>query len=155
MQLVSSFTQAQLNTIPFEGSWTAGQVADHMVMSNEGFSKILTGPAKETNRPPDERVATIQRDFLDLTLKVTAAQIVWPKHTRYNKEELLQSLTEIEVPIKAVIQNLDLTETCLAFEIPVYGYLTRIEALHFNIYHSKRHIVQLKILHERLHNPTK
>ena len=30
LQLFSSFNQEQINVVPFEGSWTAGQLAEHL-----------------------------------------------------------------------------------------------------------------------------
>jgi hypothetical protein len=68
-QHISSFTQEQTNVVPFEGSWTAGQLAKHVIMSASGFLEIMNGPVKETERKPDEMAATIKRDFLDFNTK--------------------------------------------------------------------------------------
>jgi hypothetical protein len=56
----------------------------------------------------------------------------------------MNSLEEIKATIDHAIQTLELSRTCLAFEIPVYGFLTRTEAIYFVIYHTQRHIQQLK-----------
>ncbi len=32
-RLISSFDQEQINIVPFEGSWTAGQLAQHVIIS--------------------------------------------------------------------------------------------------------------------------
>ena len=40
---LEKFTPAQLNKAPFEGSWTAAQVADHLLKSNGGILKIIEG----------------------------------------------------------------------------------------------------------------
>jgi predicted transcriptional regulator YdeE/uncharacterized damage-inducible protein DinB len=144
VQMISHLTDEQLNTIPFEGSWTAGQVAAHLIKVNEGFAQLLQGPAKETLRPADEMVTTIKRDFLDFTIKMIAPDFVVPENRTYKKEALLNSFEEIETAIKKLIQTSDLTETCLLFELPVYGYVTRLEAVYFVIYHALRHIKQLK-----------
>src|SRR5215210_3064680 len=70
MQLISSLDEEQLNTIPFEGSWTAGQVAEHLIKSNGGFAKLLFGPVKETERATDELVEPIKKTFLDFTINM-------------------------------------------------------------------------------------
>ena len=41
---LSSVKDEQFNEIPFEGSWTAAQVADHILKSQAGFDKILGWP---------------------------------------------------------------------------------------------------------------
>jgi len=53
-ELISSFDKAQLNAVPFEGSWTPGQVAQHIIMANSGFGEVLNGPVIDTERAPDE-----------------------------------------------------------------------------------------------------
>jgi hypothetical protein len=77
---------------------------------------------------------------------------VVPPDTSYNKEELLHSLEDIKAKIKQAIETLDLTKTCLAFELPVYGFLTRLEAVYFILYHTQRHIHQLKNIHQKVIN---
>jgi len=148
LELISSFNQDEINVIPFEGSWRAGQLAKHVIMSGSGFAKIINGPVKETERKPDELVATIKRDFLDFSIKMKSPDFVVPPDTSYKKEDLLHSLEHIKAKINQAIEKLDLTKTCLAFELPVYGILTRLEALHFILYHTQRHIHQLKKIHQ-------
>ena len=143
-QLISSFNQEQINLVPFEGSWTAGRLAKHVIMSGSGFVKIMNGPVKETERKPDEMAATIKRDFLDFNNKTKSPDFVVPPNTSYKKEDLLRSLQNIKAKIDRAIETLDLAKTCLAFELPVYGFLTRFEALCFILYHTQRHIHQLK-----------
>ncbi|MGO1866936.1 MAG: hypothetical protein ACTH0U_01705, partial [Sphingobacterium sp.] len=46
--------------------------------------------------------------------------------------------------IKKVIQNKDLSLTCIDFSIPEYGEFTRFEWIWFNIYHTQRHMLQLE-----------
>ena len=144
IELLSSFDQEQINIIPFEGSWTAGQLAKHMIMSNSGFAEILYGPVKETEREPDEMIEKIKADFLNFNIKMKSPDFVVPPMGIYKKEELLSSLENIKEKINQAIETLDLTKTCLAFELPVYGFLTRLEAIHFVLYHTQRHIHQLK-----------
>ncbi|QNF33979.1 DinB family protein [Adhaeribacter swui] len=146
-QQFAAFEDDVINQVPFTSSWTAGQVAEHLIISNMGFVEILTGPATETNRPPDELINRMKADFLNVNLKIEAADSVWPQNRVFQKEELLQSFQEVQQLISKAIVSLDLSKTCLAFKIPVYGYLTRLEAVYFVIYHTQRHINQLKKIH--------
>jgi len=152
IELLSSFSQKQINSVPSEGSWTAGQVAQHLVMSGSGFAELLGGLAKETERAPGEFVAIINSSFLDFSTKMVSPGFVRPALTSYNKESLLRSLESIRESIIEAIKTLDLTETCLAFELPVMGYLTRLEALNFVISHTLRHIHQLKKIYNTVAN---
>jgi len=69
---------------------------------------------------------------------------ILPKMKEYDKERLLKALDGIKEDISKAIMDLDLTQTCLAFELPVYGRLTRFEAVYFANYHTQRHAHQLK-----------
>jgi hypothetical protein len=142
--LLSSFDEDQLNAVPFEGSWTPGQVAHHIIMANSGFGEILNGPVEETVRPFDQLIERIEKDFLNFNFKMTSPDFIYPKLKIYDKERLLMSLEKIKDEITNAITDLDLEPTCLAFELPVYGRLTRHEAVYFVVYHTKRHAHQLK-----------
>ena len=143
-EVLSSFNQEQLNKVPFEGSWTAGQVAKHLIMANFGFLEVLKGTEGETDRPADQKVARIKSDFLDFTTKMQSPDFILPKAIDYDKGMLISNIEELKDRLTEVILSSDLTKTCLAFEMPVYGYFTRWEAVYFVIYHSQRHLNQVK-----------
>ncbi len=44
IKTLSLFTEEEINTIPFEGSWTPGQVAQHIILSDSGFCLIIIRP---------------------------------------------------------------------------------------------------------------
>jgi len=142
--LTSSFTSEEINIVPYTGSWTAGQLGKHVVMSNSGFVEMLDGPTTETKREPDKLVGKIKEDFLNFNIRMEAPDSVRPAIIEYKKEDLLNELEKIKSMIKKEVVTLDLTKTCVSFELPVYGFLTRLEAVFFVIYHTQRHVHQLK-----------
>ena len=52
MQVLEAFTQEQLNNIPFEGSWTAAQVAQHILLSNSFILQSSRVKEKTVEREP-------------------------------------------------------------------------------------------------------
>jgi hypothetical protein len=148
--LLSRFDQEQINVVPFEGSWTAGQLAQHMVKANSGFADILKGPVKDTERKPDEVIPKIKGDFLNFNIKMKAPDILIPEAKNYDKNELVSGLKRIRENVVNAAETLDLTKTCVAFELPVYGYLTRQEAVAFVTCHTLRHTHQLKNIYQKL-----
>jgi hypothetical protein len=150
--LVSSFSQEEINSIPFEGSWTAAQVTRHLNLSNSGFLEILHGPDKETDRPADQKVEQVKADFLDFTTKMQSPDFILPKAVIYDKAVLLNALEDIKAKFAVVISTLDLSKICMAFELPGYGHFTRLEAVYFVIYHSQRHSHQLRNISKKLKN---
>lgn len=146
----SKFDATLLNKVPFNGSWTAGQVAEHVVLSNAGFLKVINGPFMETDKPADLLVETIKKDFLNFNVKYNSPEEIYPEHKVYNPPELSGNLKLIRVGISEAAGNLDLTKTCSAYKLPGYGFLTCLEAVYFVIYHTQRHIYQLKNIYNSL-----
>ena len=149
MDLISSFSQEQINTIPFEGSWTAAQVAEHIIKSDTGMIKILYGPTKQTTRQPDENIESLKAQFLDFTTKLESPKFIIPASVAYDKETLLNSLRRTRIKINEAIKTLDAGATCPG---PVLGELTRLEIFNFIIFHTQRHIHQLKNIFQKVDN---
>jgi len=141
--ILFSFSNAQLNTIPFEGSWTAGQVADHIIRSLSGLEKIINGPVGPANRAADEKVAAIRDLFLNFGIKMKSPDFIMPGAGPYEKENQLTIIGQLkEKMLAAVGQDLDLL--CIAAEFPTFGLLTRKEWLNFYLVHTERHTQQVK-----------
>lgn len=143
IRLLSSLDEEEINTIPFEGSWTAGQLARHLIISGSGFVELLNGPDKETERKPDALVENFSTMLLDFSTKMTAQDLVAPEKKNYKKDYLLITLENIKEGMKQVIAKCDLTKT-LAVELPMLGVLTRLESVCFVVFHTQRHVHQLK-----------
>ena len=141
---LSAFNEQQVNQVPFEGSWTPGQVVQHISMSVDGFSKLLTGNVRKTQRRPDEQVANLKAAFLNYDIKMKSPDFIIPLKKQYEKNQLIQQLKSIKKKLSEFDVHEDMTKTCIDFELPVVGYLTRTEIAHFIIYHSRRHVHQLK-----------
>ncbi len=150
---VGFMSEQQLNTIPFTGSWTAAQLSQHMIMSNGGFFGMLNGPVGDTTRDPEEFVAGIKEAFLDFNIKMESPGFVAPPQTNYVKEELIRALQAIRNGVEQSVPNMDLSKICLAFELPVYGFLSRTESLAFMLYHTRRHLRQLAEIRRRIIEP--
>lgn len=149
--ILGSFEEGSINIVPFEGSWTAAQVGEHLRKSYHGMLKMLSGRTTPTDREPDEKVKEIRRDFGDFSIRMTSPDFVVPGNKQYDREELLQSLSALKTEIVNAANHFDLSETCMEFAFPVYGHLTRLETINFIIVHTQRHIHQLKNIYQKLH----
>ena len=145
-ELLSSFSEEELNTIPFEGSWTAAQVGEHIRKSTKAMIQLITGSTKPTERNVEQFVEQISNDFLDFSTKLKAPDFIIPDSKQYEKERLLNSLSDLFDKTVALSRSLDLKETCTAFPFPGYGMLTRLEVFHFIVCHTRRHIHQLQTI---------
>ncbi|KQM78649.1 hypothetical protein ASE74_14260 [Pedobacter sp. Leaf216] len=149
-RVFSEFEENLINQIPYAGSWSAGQLAEHLVLANNGFLQVINGPVTETDKPADLLVAEIKKDFLNFNVKYNSPKEIYPEDKAYNQLALLQNLKQIRAGISNAVTGLDLTKTCASYKLPGYGYLTRLEAVYFVIYHTQRHVHQLKNIYQKL-----
>lgn len=147
---IEAFDDENFNKVPFENSWTAGQVAEHLILANTGFAAVLNAKVKETDREIDELIPRLESDFLNFDSKMQSPDFIYPEMKDYNKSEQLSKIKDIQAVTLEAIAALDLSKTCLAFELPVYGHLTRLEAIYFVIYHTQRHTHQLNKIYTKL-----
>jgi hypothetical protein len=144
LQVLNSFDNGNINTVPFEESWTGGQVAEHVLKSASGVLEALNSTVKPTERNPEENVKQLGDIFLNFDIKMKSPDFILPSNDPKNKNSLVQSLGDTLDGIKKVAETKDLTATCTTFAMPVLGELTRIEFIKFTIFHTKRHTHQLK-----------
>lgn len=140
--VVSSIPDDKIDSIPFEGSWTAGQVLEHLCKSVS--TKILMGNVQAVSRPADEKINLVRTVFLDFTQKFKAPDFIVPLEATHNKQEQLSLLTEKFDRLIAALDMYNLAEECTDFSIPGFGSFTRLEWIAFHMLHTKRHTAQLR-----------
>ena len=138
---LSQFKEEQFNRIPFAGSWTPGQIAEHLIKS---VSAIPDEHTQSTTRPYDEKVAPIGSLFLNFSIKMSSPDFVRPGDEPQDKGEMLTAFAGISHYLEDAAQTTDLEATCTDFELPTFGALTRYEWIKFFIFHTQRHTRQLK-----------
>ncbi|WP_264524369.1 DinB family protein [Flavobacterium sp. N502536] len=149
---LSLFTQNEVNQVPFEGSWTGGQVARHIIKSTSGLRQVCEANTQKLPANYDEKIPLIKEIFLNFSTKYNSPDFIYPEDREYDKTELLSSLQRIEKEMQDIAENYDLTLTCMDFEIPGIGNLTIYELLNFCVMHSKRHLNQLQNVYNVVKN---
>lgn len=141
---LDGFTENNFNVIPFEGSWSAAQVAEHLLKANSGTVLNLKGNTKETDREATEKVGAINNIFLDFSTKMQSPEVILPSTEPKEQEEMITMHIRTGDKIRKIITDEDLTTICTDFELPGLGSLSRYEWICFVIAHTKRHTHQLK-----------
>lgn len=147
MATLLKFSNEQLNMVPFAGSWTAGQVADHIRKATDGLPDMNTRLA---DRDPELYVETLRSLFLDFTAKYESPDFILPDAGPFQRDALLSELARVKNANAEIALTRDLTHLCLDFEMPGLGYLTRYEWLNFMAAHIQRHAYQLKNIAEKI-----
>jgi hypothetical protein len=152
LKVLSMFNTQQFNAVPFEGSWTPAQVADHLLKSQWGLPEVFTGNTKPADRKPDASNAMIEGIFLDFSKKFKSPEFIIPTEEPQDKTELLDKYQQKSEEIQQTATPLDDTEICLDFAIPGAEPFTRMEWLHLVACHTIRHTRQLENIHQVLMN---
>jgi hypothetical protein len=150
--VISQFDEKNINTIPFEGSWTSGQVAEHVLKSAAAMAGALNGPAEPAGRNPEQHIQLLSQVFLNFDHKLNSPDFIIPSNEPKEKQKLVNALEETfdSIVLTAASGNLDLI--CIGFEMPTLGTLSRKEIIWFTIVHTQRHIHQLKNIAKHFEN---
>lgn len=147
-QLVSDCSAETINTIPFEDSWTAAQVAVHVTKSYNFIVQGLRAEGKPTTRKRDERVQELKAIFLNFTTKFKSPEFILPAQQNYRKDVLLTDLQHSVRQLNLIRSSANLSE---AINDPALGEMTKLEMLWFSIFHTQRHLHQLKNIFQKIH----
>lgn len=149
INILNEIPQALFNKIPFEDSWTIGQVAEHIAICSCG---IPDNHVKEAERAYDENEEALRGIFLDMSQKAKADPAVTPHLPPHEKEELLEKIKANKILLTNTINGKELSQLCLDMEFPFMGYLTRYEWLRFVQVHTQRHLNQIRNIQAHLLN---
>ena len=147
LQLISSADSTTVNTVPFKDSWTAAQLASHVTKSNKAIAQALNMEVQSAERNPGERVEELKAMFLDFSTKFQSPEFIRPKQDIYQKDTLIAELKKSIEHMKELRSKIHLSEI---LSLPAFGEITKLELLHFVLYHTQRHVHQLKNIFQKL-----
>ncbi|HEY0678588.1 MAG TPA: DinB family protein [Chitinophagaceae bacterium] len=125
-----------------DGGWSVGEIANHIIKG----TKVNLSTTKQTERSHDKYADEIKNLFLDYNRKFPSAPFLQPDSKQYSIGEVFTSLDESRNDILKMIENDDLTETCVDVELPVWGNLTKYEWLVLFENHIIRHTRQVTFM---------
>jgi len=154
LKTLASVPPEKIDTVPFEGSWTAGQVVEHILKFTTGVPHLLDGPSKTTTRKPDEKIDSLRKTFMDFDTKMKSPDFLVPSKGPHRKEDLERKVKTTMDDIIMAIQSSDLQSTPTELKLPI-GEVTRLELSYFILFHTSRHVHQLKNISMKLQDAKK
>ena len=154
MQLLNAMQtieESDFNTVPYEGSWTAGQLARHVFKSTSGIAAALGKNGAIAKRNAGEKIPMLRDTFLNFSIKLQAPQFIVPEEKVYDKQASIDELKQAFQLFKTNASATDVNE--LVEGLPL-GEVTKLELIHFIIYHTQRHIYQLEKISKALQEKT-
>jgi hypothetical protein len=122
-----------------DGGWSVGEIAGHIVKS----TGVNFGATQNTDRRYDQHAAAVKELFLNFQVKFPANPMLHPDAKQYSSDELFSSINKNLEAVLKMIDNDDLTRTCIDIALPVWGTLTKYEWLILMENHIIRHTHQV------------
>lgn len=151
LDLISPLDERSINIVPYKDSWTAGQLLSHVTKSTAAMAKAMATDSKQAERDPAERIEQLKTIFLDFSRKLKSPDFIVPEDRQYVKQDSINDLKRAFEQLKKNADSADLTE--LVEGLPL-GPITKLEILHFVLYHTQRHLHQLKKIVDALNKET-
>lgn len=149
--IVAPLDEHKINTIPYANSWTAAQVLEHIIKSINGMAMVMPQEGKPSTTDAGARIPELKNIFLDFSTKMKSPEFIVPEDKTYQKESLIESLCTCVELLKNTSSTVNLTEQ---IENHPLGPITKWEMLHFALFHTQRHLQQLRNISEVLKNAT-
>lgn len=147
--LMQSLDETQVNTVPYEGSWTAGQLFSHVTKSINGMAGAMLKESPQAERDPGEKIAGLKATFLNFSNKFQSPDFILPDDGPYQKQATMEALNSAFEKMKEAANKANLNE--LVTGLP-FGDVTKLELLHFVLYHTQRHLHQMHKIADALKN---
>ncbi len=131
----------KLNLVPFANSWTPAQLSEHLIKSADAIALAMKKPFDKTQRDPKERLSELKAIFLDMSSKLTSPERLQPAPGPFEFEMQMLSFRASYDRMMIAADKSALDTLVTGFPL---GPLTKWELLHFTVYHTTRHLHQLR-----------
>jgi len=139
--LAQSTPANEFNKVPFTDSWTVAQLITHVTKSNRAIGQGMEMPGKPADRNPESGVPKLKKMFLDFEAKYQSPDFIVPEDILYEKATVIRLLDQ---SVDTIRQSADRQQLNEIINLPIFGEISKVELLHFVLYHTQRHIHQLK-----------
>jgi hypothetical protein len=149
LDLMQPMDNDEVNTIPYKDSWTAAMLFRHVSKSMSAMSGAMRIASRPAERNPGEKIPELKNTFLNFNVKMKSPAFILPEDIPYEKQFIFDELKNSTRQFKESTGLAYLPD--LVEGLPL-GPITKLEILHFVMYHSQRHLHQMKKISEALQN---
>jgi hypothetical protein len=147
LDLMSQLDDKKVNTVPYKNSWTAGMLFRHVSKSLNAMSKAMRRDGMPAGRDEGEKIPELKKTFLDFSSKMKSPEFIVPEDVLYEKQAIYDELNNSFGHLEQSTTHAELPD--LVEGLPL-GPVTKLEILHFVLYHTQRHLNQMKKICEAL-----
>jgi hypothetical protein len=149
LQLIEKFDNKGFNRKPSPDKWSAGEVAEHLLIFDIRLSDILKTATHPTDREITEKVSTVDARVSNRANKIDAPPFLIPSADSKSVSVMAEKIRAERLHINTLIKETDLSLHSKEFPHRLFGELTAYEWINLIDLHSRRHMKQLQELMEQ------
>lgn len=140
---IARFSSSAFNKPAGGGDWSAGQVAEHILLTDIFIFRVLQDNPEFAGRAADEKVGGIRNMFQDQEIKLNSPDFTIPSDMTKDPLSLQDKIRRERHLIINFLSTVEEEGLCTAYEHPDLGTLTITEWIWYIVYHTERHVGQL------------
>jgi hypothetical protein len=124
--------------------WNPGQIAEHILLTDIAVFRVLQGPLSFAGRKTDEKLPEIQQVWTDRSQKLEALPANIPSDQLKDPVTMQGKIMRERNEMIQFLKTVEEDSLCISRPHRFHGELTMSEWIWFVIYHTDRHIEQVK-----------
>lgn len=138
------FSSHSFNTSLPGSEWNAGQIAEHILLTDIFIFRLLHGDVEFAGRSSNEKVQLIKNMLQAPVGKMDDEEIAIPSDRLKDPVTILQKISRGRHDIIQYLNSIEEDSLCAGYSHPQVGTLTVTEWIWFIVYHTEQHADQLK-----------
>jgi hypothetical protein len=146
VKVLSGFDYPAFNRKPAAGGWTAGEIAEHLLLFDIRVNTVLAEKSEETDRDPQDQVTAIRDRLIDRDNTIDAPPFLMPSDVAKDPIALRDKIVAERRKLNQALLDNNLSGLYIETPHRLFGPLTGIEWINLLIHHCNRHLIQIDSL---------
>jgi len=149
-KVVDQIPESKLAINIDENSWSIVNIIEHILVVEKSTLWLTQFDAENIDRSPSYKMSQIKKGLLNFDHKVLAPEVMRPSKNRSDHQSMLKELKTIRLELLKIGEEKGWNQLITKFDHPFFSSLTRLEWVYSNIYHTERHIQQIRKISHKL-----
>lgn len=150
VELIERFDHTSFNQRPADNGWTAGEVAEHLLLFDIRLNQILGSLDQPAGRDPLAKVTEYTPRVTNRENKIDAPPFLVPSETEHTPSSMVEKILTERNKILKVVADKDMTLISTQYPHRFFGEMTGMEWINFIDMHTLRHMPQLVALYAQI-----
>lgn len=143
---LSNFDYPVFNHISEAHQWSAGAIAEHLLLFDIWLHSILQSTSENTQRDPQDKINIITASLANRSISLESPPELSPASIAKEPQELIKKISSGRRKLLELISHIDLAREYPGTPHPLFGVLSGVEWINFQILHTRRYLEQLKMM---------